>query len=511
MPRNFQPLTLARPAKDDDRSRPRKVGTAVISNRQPVGKSDVRLLRTWADRNEWIRGAIDHRKKQVGQAKFDITAIDPLKPVDEEMRLRILSLFSRPNLKTDDFRGFIEPVVEDIMVLDAGSIEIQRNRKNVPLHLWQVDGATIRLDPTWAGENPKAPRYFWFPQTGASLFGSSFATVGQGVGILDDELIYMMENPATWRVTGFSKLETLRETIESEIAASRYNKSQVQQAPPHGIIDLGEDATPENVDQFEKYWRSEIAGQKSTAVIGGTKGAKFTPFAKSNRDMQFLQWQTYLIRKITTVFGISPQDLGVTFDVNRANAAEQGQMSEDRGIRPLMHLIESHLNREVVAEFGRTLAATKYYRGDFDMKQRRMAIALSYLDPRIHPDVFAAAGDANAFNLQFHFLVPSSRSITTRTNIHKAELGNMPWRSINDVRAEELLPPVENGDDIIVNTPMGPIPLKAITGDLLNQQSQSPEDKARVDAFLELMLGSVPWRLTAAKPTESSTPPENEG
>lgn len=496
MPRNYKPtpLTAGRAPRDDERTRDRKVGLAVINSTQPVGKKDARLYRAWADTNEWIRAAINHRKTQVSQAKYDIVAIDPEGPVDEAMRTRILSVFSKPNGKTDSFRGLIEPVVEDILVLDGGSTEIVRNLKGFPAQLWQVDGAQIRLDPLWTGEDPNKPRYFWYPQGTNSV--QLPTTSGLGVGLLDSELMYMMMNPATWRVVGFSPLETLREVVESEIMASRYNKRQVSEAPPHGIVDLGEDATPENVNQFERYWRTEIAGSKSTGVIGGTKNAKFHPFGKSNRDMQFLQWQTYLIRKITAVFGISPQDLGVTFDVNRANAQEQGNISEDRGLKPLLNMMESQFNREVVQEFARVSAKQKYWRGDFTVKQMQTAVALSYLDPRLHPEVFAKNKDANTFNLMFHFKVPSARSVTTRALIHGKELGGLPWQVINAVRAEELLPPVEGGDTIILNTPMGPLRLSTVTGETLPSTAEK--------AFMDYAFANPAMRLQSqqAAPTE---------
>lgn len=507
MPRNFR-LTAARTPRAEQ-PQARKVGTAVINTIQPVGKKDVRLYRAWADQNEWIRAAIDHRKTQVSQAKYDISPIDPKQSYDEETRLEILSLFARPNTKTDSFRGFIEPVIEDLLVLDAGSIENVRNGKGVPAQLWPVDGAQIRLDPLWTGQDMSKPRYFWFP------VGPSSVQIGQmsgsSVGLLDKELLYIMQNPATWRVVGFSALETLRETIESEIMASRYNKAQVSQAPPHGVIDLGEDATPENVDQFERYWRTEIAGYKSTAVIGGTKDAKFISFAKSNKDMQFLQWQTYLIRKITAVFGISPQDLGVTFDVNRANAQEQANISEDRGLKPLLHLLETQFNREVVMEFARQKAKAKFWRGEMTHKEMRMAHALTYLDAREHPDVFKTAakidnGNAGFFNLQFHFQIPSSRSIATRASIHKSELGSLPWLTVNEVRAEELLPPVEGGDKIIVMTPMGPVRLEAITGDMPEANATPAEKRYLAETFK-----NQSWILGNPKVGEEMTAANTEG
>lgn len=305
----------------------------------------------------------------------------------------------------------------------------------------------------------------------------------------------MMSNPSSHRVVGLSPLETLRETIDAEIAAARYNKSQVIQSPPSGIIDLGEDATPENIDQFEAYWRAEIAGYKATAVVGGTKNMKFVPFGQSNRDMQFLQWQTYLIRKIAAVFAMSPQDLGILFDVNRANAQAQAELSEDRGLRPLISLIEAHFNREVVGEFARMKAKQSYWRGEISHQAFRLSLGLSWLDPAT-PRVqvlYKQLVEANPINLFFKFRIPSGRSAGQRASIHKVELGGMPYTTINEVRDEELKDPVEGGNEIIVPTPLGPIRLSTIQGSTLPSPAEAK--------FLEALMRESPLLLGTGRLT----------
>jgi len=455
VPRNFrfesQPeLIKATP----ERLAERKVGLAILPiPNTPAAKRDVKLYRAWADQNEWIRAAINHRKFQVSSAPWDIVPIDSEAQYDLSTQLRMIDLLQHPNPATDGFRTLMEKNVEDILVLDAGCIETVRTYRGIPAQLWNVDGATMRVSQTWMGDEDE-PRYFWYPN---GRFGAA---------LLDKDLMYMMQNPSTHRVLGLSPLETLRETIDAEMQASRYNKGQVMQAPPHGIIHLGEDATVENVDQFERYWRAEIAGIKTTAVIGGTKDPKFLSFGRSQRDMQFLQWQSYLIRKIAAVFGISPQDLGILFDVNRANAETQADLSEDRGLRPLISLIESYINREVIGNFQRQKAKQMFYQGTMTGQTMANAIALSYLDTRTESrlKLFKQLTEANVTNLAFRFKIPSGRNTAARAATHKLELGGIPWQTVNKVRDEELEDPVEGGDEIIVMTPLGPVRLSTITG-----------------------------------------------
>ncbi len=471
---NFRPgstLTKATP----ERLEGRKVGLAVVPGmNMPAAKRDVKLYRAWADANEWIRAAISHRKNQVCASPWDIIPLDSVAPYDIGTQLRLVSLFTKPNPATDSFRTMIEECVEDILVLDAGCIEVTRTLRGIPAQLWNVDAGTIRVSQKWQGD-PLDPRYFWYPQ---GRFGAA---------LLDQDLMYMVQNPSTHRVLGLSPLEVLRETIEAEMESARFNKAQVKQAPPTGIINLGEDATIQNVDQFEKYWRAEIAGFKQTAIIGGTKNPEFINFSRSQRDMQFLQWQSYLIRKIAAVFGISPQDLGILFDVNRANAQAQSELSEDRGLRPLIALIESYFNKEVVGVFQRTRAKEMYWTGALDSMTMAKAITLSYLDTRTEARLalFKQMPEANVVNLKFRFKIPSGRNTMARAQTHKLELGGLPWQTVNRIRDEELEDPVEGGDEIVVMTPMGPVRLSSITG----ATALSPIEKA----FVARYLVEGPW------------------
>src|SRR3954471_8680463 len=59
----------------------------------------------------------------------------------------------------DSFRSLIEQVLEDVLVGGFGAIEVQLSGDaERPLHLWPVDGATIRLRGDWDGE-PDSPKY----------------------------------------------------------------------------------------------------------------------------------------------------------------------------------------------------------------------------------------------------------------------------------------------------------------------------------------------------------------
>lgn len=400
------------------KSSPKRIpDTAVAVTRQwngKVGKSDVALFRHWAEHSEWVAGAINIRRSQISSAEWGIVPFDNTKPYSKRLAKNIYGRLNRPNPAVDGFRGLIEPVVEDILTLDAGCIEKVRTLRGDLAELWPVDGGEIRVNALWDGD-PNEPRYFWYP-----------STVNQQVASwVNDDFIYMISRPRSYSPVGLSNLETLKLTIEAELYGHEYNRRQVEGAAPDGVMNLGEGVTRDQVREFQAFFESEVAGKGAVGFIGGTKGAEWINFRQSNRDMQFLEWQIYLVRKIAVVFGLSPQDLGVTFDVNRSTAEIQLQVSEDRGLRPLMALIQDYLTQEIVWDS-------------------------------------AYGGPEN--NLAFRFTALNLKETTAKAQINKLALAGVPWKTVNEARIEDGREPLpeDQYDGLMMVVPTGAVSLEDI-------------------------------------------------
>jgi len=190
------------------------------------------------------------------------------------------------------------------------------------------------------------------------------------------------------------------------------------------------------------------------AIFGGYKSPSYFPFNTSNKDMQFREWQDLLIRCIATVYGLSPMDLAITFDVNRSTAEQQSDNSEDRGLRPLMSLVQSYLTREIVWDksFG---------------------------------------GKDN--NLMFSFKTLNLSETKTKAEINKLAMPGVPTKSPNEARQTDGRPPIGDPTDennifnhLLTNTPKGMLDLTAgkYIGEeqLAALQSQSKIDVAQAVA-----------------------------
>ena len=146
------------------------------------------------------------------------------------------------------------------------------------------------------------------------------------------------------------------------------------------------------------------------------------------------------------VFGLTPQDLGVTFDINKSTSETQVQISEDRGLRPLMSRVQDYVTEEVVWD-------------------------ASYGGPRN--------------NLAFRFTSLNLKESTAKSKILESALGGVPWRFINEARMEEGREPIPAlAGKLVMETPVGALDIT---------------DIPTVREYLEMQMAS-----RAAKPADGS-------
>ena len=408
---------------------------AVTNGGAQIGKANVSQFRAWARGSEWIRAAINIRNNQIATAEWDIVPVDENKRYSKRLQAQLEELFDTPNPEDRNFPTFAMKVVEDILTLDAGVIEKVRSLDGIVRQIWPVDGGKVKVNALWDGD-PDEPRFFWYP-----LYQGD---PKDAVPFKAKDMPYIMSNPSSYLPIGVSPLETLKYAVDALLLGDAYNVRQITGAAPDGMIDLGEGAGDKQVGDFRRYWMAEVAGKGAMAFVGGTKGAKFHPFRQSHRDMQFLEFQIWYVRKAAAVYGLSPQDLGLTMDINRANAEQQAEQTEDRGQRPLMTLMQEALTREIVWDAG-------------------------------------FGGRDN--NLQFVFKRLNLKESLTKAQINEIALGGAAWKTVDEARIDDGRPPIGGklGNALLMRLSNGVVMLDdsiPTAGDLFKVQQKAAEKPA---------------------------------
>jgi HK97 family phage portal protein len=201
---------------------------------------------------------------------------------------------------------------------------------------------------------------------------------------------------------GMGVVEASLWAIETDNEARNWNYSFFKNsARPDGVLTteqvLGDDEFKRLKEQWEQTYRGSRNNGKPAILEGGLK---WQDISKTQKDMDFIAQRTFSRDEILSLFRVPKTVVGITDDVNRANAEASDYVFAKRTVRPLMERFVTVLNEYLLPEF------------DLDL-------------------VF-----------DFENPVPDDRMAT----INAYSLGINKWLTRNDIRRKEGLTESEQGD-----------------------------------------------------------------
>ena len=177
-------------------------------------------------------------------------------------------------------------------------------------------------------------------------------------------------------------------------------------ARPDGILTTDGDSAmdPAEYKRLQEEWNEEHGGSSNAhklAVLSG--GLKYQEITRNQKDMDFLGQRTFSRDEILALFRVPKTIIGITDDVNRANADASVYVFALRTIKPLMQKLVDTLNEFLIPQF-------------------------------------------NEPGLRFDFASPVPEDRIARTAEYTA--GHNKWLSTNDIRRIEGLLVTENGEKL---------------------------------------------------------------
>lgn len=316
---------------------------------KPTSVTDI-TLRMISQRNEWIKAIIKTRQNQVKKSKWSIVPKDEddTSASVEALCDKITKLLERPSLHGSrpsgrSWKQYISEAVQDILVLDRSCTEKEWTLDKWIAAFYPVDGATIAPNMDERG-GYHADAYV------QTVDGQITARFGM------EDLMVIMDNPQTdvrFAGYGFSPLEGLIVSVSAELYASKYNSSYFEKgAVPEGMINLGPEAAPEDVNAFRLYWMNEIMGRPWAIPILGGSSAEWVPWRATNKEMEFQAYQEWLLKKMCANFQMSAKEMGLIEDVNRSTAESEDTGEQEKGVEPMLELLEDSFNLEIIGEYG---------------------------------------------------------------------------------------------------------------------------------------------------------------
>ena len=211
--------------------------------------------------------------------------------------------------------------------------------------------------------------------------------------------------------------------IEQDNFARDWNKEFFKNgATPGGVLQFEGNLTPAEHKKLENEWNDRYKGATKahrTAVLAG--GLKYTPVGSTQHDMDFVSLRTFSRDEVLALFRVPKTVLGITDGTQtRASAETSEYVFMKETIKPKMKKIVDTLNEFLLS----------MYEED--------GLYFSFVDP-----------------------VPENRELIMAE--YQNGLAN-GWLSINEVRRQEGLPDVQNGDAVMVPFSVSPLgePIKAV-------------------------------------------------
>lgn len=300
-----------------------------------------KILRQFSVVYPIARACINYRKSQVTQLDWTIAPINPDEDKQRDTK-ELVRFFEKPYGSSSRFRRLVDIMVEDLMVIDAVALYLDRQGSGLT-GLVPIDPTTIKVRVDSMGRTPEAPEIAYEQWINGKV--QAEMTV--------EEMIYDYMNPRSNSPYGLSPLESLVTTVNTALRTATYNSDYLTKGNiPEGFVELKETlaSSPDDVRKWQEYFDLLLEGRNRGLKVV-PEGANYTP-TKKPEDMSFERFESWLLQTTCAVFGVPPEEIGFTANTNRATADAQREVSVDRGLKPLARFLQEIFSRVVQEEFG---------------------------------------------------------------------------------------------------------------------------------------------------------------
>lgn len=387
-------------------------------------------LRAIARQSELVRLAIETRLDQVSAIKWQIKPRIEEEGDDDPRIKEIADFLAKPD-KVRDWDQWLRLVLEELFVTDAVSLARRKTKGGGLFALEPVDGSTIFPLIDQNGRQPLPP-------------DPAFQQVLKGQAKADytaDELIYYVRKSQVNTPYGYSVVEQVIDTANTDIERLKYTLAYFTEGTaPDAYITAPDGMVVDKVMAYEKHLNSLLAGnaagRRQMPVL--VYGMEVKSLKQVELKNDFDEW---LARKICFAFSLPPT--AFVKQLNRSTAQSDQKRAQDEGMFPVLLYVKRLIDRVIREDFG-------------------------------------------ADDLEFHWNDDEEKDPKTQADID-AELVKAGIMTINEVRDARGLDDVEGGDEPMLATGSGYVPLP---GSPLDQQMKE-EQQAQAEQSQEHTLAQI--------------------
>lgn len=336
----LDPLTPMAPPDVAGRAFDYNVGYNINVQPRPYEPGMFADLRNLAQNCDVLRTVIETRKDQLEAMPWTVQP-----KVGEENNQgnttkikEILDFLEYPD-KEHDWSQWLRIIMEDIFVLDAAPIYRRQNKKGLLYALDPIDGATIARKIDATGRRPIAPN-------------PAYQQILKGIPACDyttDELLYLQRNPRSWTPYGYSPVEQIIITVNTQI------RRMIEQLTyftagniPMGFGNLPKEYTAQQIIDFQKAFDAMRAGnqEQRSKMVFVPGDFKYQPAKDAPITSELDEW---LARKICFAFSISSEPF--VSQLNRSTAETSKERANDEGLVPTLQFLKRTMDKIIREDF----------------------------------------------------------------------------------------------------------------------------------------------------------------
>jgi hypothetical protein len=303
-------------------------------------------MRALADNCDILRAVIETRKDQIEALDWSIKVMPVdgdnkrvTATADQQKRIAAITAFLKSPDKEHGFDQWTRMLLEDVFVTDAASVYRWPDRKGRLYALRIIDGAKIKPLIDDYGRRPLPP-------------DPAYQEILKGVPAVDytsDELLYLVRNPRSHKLYGYSHVEQIIITVNTAIRRALSQLEYYREgSQPDAFVGLPKEWNQTQIADFDKWWQSIMAGN-----LGQRRQLKFLPgefkYQATKEPVLKDEYDDYLTRVICFVFSIAATPL--VKSNNRAVADNQHDQAREEGLAPLMKFIKNFWSRIIAEDF----------------------------------------------------------------------------------------------------------------------------------------------------------------
>lgn len=335
------------------RRAPRTWDYAVGENVQIVPRWDrvsFATLKAIYDAYDVAQICVRHLINDVRSLEYKFVAAPGVDQKAAELDIAKAEAFMALPDRRQPLRLWLAEWLQDVLRYDAGCLYVRRNEAGEPVALEVVDGTTmiplidfygrIAADEHDATDQPEGG------ETGAVV--PAFMQIIEGLPwdwLALDDIIYLPWNPLPNSQYGLSPLEAVLLSANTDLRFQwHFLQYFTEGTLPAGLMEAPPDQSdPDSLREWQETWDAIMLGDQSKLrqIRWVPSGSKFNATKNSDFDDKF---PLYLMRRVAAAYGVTPNDLGFTENVNRATGDTQVDVQFRVGVIPLLRYAEDIIN-----------------------------------------------------------------------------------------------------------------------------------------------------------------------